>query len=278
MQLGLLGYPIQHSLSPWIHNQFSEQINQLSEYQLFEISQDKFNDNVSELKFKKLDGFNVTVPYKQRIIPYLDELDIYADEIGAVNTVVCKNNKWIGYNTDGLGYVVGLKSAYPHLFSGDKKVLVLGAGGASRGIYYALCKEKFAAVDLANRTVEKAAHLLDLNQLKDAKSEVFSFTEAEKNLANYDLVIQTTSVGMKPNDSEKIIGLDLLSKGTVVSDIVYQPFTTRLLREAKTRGALIHHGHHMLLYQAKLAFELWSGQQVDAEQILPQLTQKIKKE
>lgn len=275
MRLGLIGHPIGHSLSPWIHQQFLTETSIKGTYQLFEVAEKFVSEQIEQLKIMKLDGFNVTVPYKQTIIPFLDELDFHAKQIGAVNTVVRKDGKWIGYNTDGVGYVTALKSSYPDLFNGHKHVLVLGAGGASRGIFHALCQEKFETVDLANRTIAKATNLLTLNQTEQIKSCAYSFAQAEENLMHYDLIIQTTTVGMKPNVDEQVISMQRVKKDAIVSDIVYQPFMTRLLHDAKEHGATIHHGHEMLFYQAKLSFELWSGQVVEEKKILKDFIDKI---
>ena len=195
-----------------------------------------------------------------------------------MNTVVNQNGKWIGYNTDGIGFVTAIMSQFPQLFTGDKQVLILGAGGAARGIYYALCQEQFKRVDIANRTIEKAQGLLELNHQHIVKSSAINFKEAEEQLGNYDLIVQTTSVGMKPKTDEQIISLQHLKPNTVVSEIVYQPLYTQFLIEAKQQGAYLHQGHMMLLYQAKLAFQLWSGQEVSAEKVLPKLEEILKKD
>ncbi|CQR46915.1 Shikimate dehydrogenase [Paraliobacillus sp. PM-2] len=276
MKLGLIGYPIKHSLSPWIHKQFLQQINQKGQYKLYETSDIELPETIEKIKQDDLRGYNVTVPYKQAIIPYLDELDIYAEKIGAVNTVVCDNGKWIGYNTDGLGYIQAVKADYPELFTGKKNVLVIGAGGAARGIFYALCQESFERVDIANRTIEKAMTLKSLNQTKQVKTNCVTFEEAEKNIDNYHLIIQTTSVGM--NEDVAILSLDNLLHETVVSDIVYQPLLTTFLREARDQGAKIHQGHTMLLNQAKLAFQKWTGKKVSVNPLRYNLEQQLKKD
>ena len=278
MKLGLIGQPIKHSLSPLIHQQFLLQVNMVGSYQLYEINKEELPSIFEVLKKNQVNGFNVTVPYKQEIVHYLDALDPYAEQIGAVNTVVNQNGKWIGYNTDGIGFVTAIKAQFPQLFTGDKRVLVLGAGGATRGIYYALCQEQFQRVDIANRTLEKAQGLLALNHQHIVKSSAISFKEAEEQLGYYDLIVQTTSVGMKPKTKEQIISLQHLKPNAVVSDIVYQPLYTQFLTEAKQKGAYLHQGHTMLLYQAKLAFQLWTGQDVSAEKVLPKLEEILKKD
>lgn len=267
MELGLIGYPIGHSKSPWIHQRFFDQTGTKGSYRLIEIEPSQFEQKIKQLKQSELAGFNVTIPYKEKIIPYLDDISRDAEQIGAVNTVVCRNQKWHGYNTDGLGLVTALKNNYPDLFTGGKSALILGAGGASRGIYYALTNENLAEIAIANRTVSRAKNLLALNQTQ-VRGDAISFREAEENLAQFDLIIQTTSVGMTPEPDRQIIDLSHFKKGTVVSDIVYQPFWTALLKDAKRRGGFVHHGHEMLLYQAKHAFELWSEQLVAVDPIL----------
>src|SRR5699024_7149089 len=146
-------------------------------------------------------------------------------------------------------------------------VLLLGAGGAARGIYRALVQQQVKKIDIANRSQDKAESLLPLKE-GVTSTTVLSYLEAEAQLNEYDLVIQTTSVGMKPNIDEQIIQLDNLRKEAVVSDIVYQPITTKLLQDAKERGAHIHHGHAMLLYQGQLAFEKWTGQNLNVEYLV----------
>lgn len=274
MQLGLIGYPIQHSRSPWIHQAFMKQIKLDGKYQLFQIEPDQFDQGIRQLQTLDLDGFNVTIPFKQRIIDYLDQIDHFAEAIGAVNTVVCEKGKWIGYNTDGLGYVLGIRSSYPDLFAGNKQVLLLGAGGASRGIYYALLQENFDRIDIANRTTARAQELLSINT-SNLSSDVMTYQEAAQQLNQYDLIINTTSVGMQPNLDKQVIALDGIKQNTVVSDIVYQPFWTALLKDAKQKGARVHHGHEMLLYQGKIAFEKWTGHRIDAEKIMPNFLNSI---
>jgi len=275
-RLGLIGYPIQHSLSPWIHNHFLKRAQLQGTYELIEINpQDSFEHAIQQLKKRHLDGFNITVPYKQHIMPYLDGVDPAAKRVGAVNTVLFKDDKWIGYNTDGWGYVRSLKSKFPDLFAhNDHNILVLGAGGAARGIYDAIANEGFNRVDIANRTITSAE---DIAQLKPdhTKTNTMTLKDAEQTIENYDAVIQTTSVGMSPNINDIIISLNNLQTKTIMSDIVYQHIETRFLKEAQTIGAPIHYGHTMLLYQAQYAFEIWTGKRVPIEQLEQALREQL---
>ncbi|AIF43364.1 shikimate dehydrogenase [Virgibacillus sp. SK37] len=270
--LALIGYPIKHSLSPWIHNTFLNKAGLRGSYELYEFDQLRsFEENVKLLKNKKYDGFNVTVPYKQEIIPYLDEIDPIADKMGAVNTVVNKHGRWVGYNTDGVGYVRSLEAAYPTALSVENcQILLLGAGGAARGIYFALRERGFSRVDIANRTQTSAAAILDL-QGEWGDCTVLSIQEAEKALKDYDIVIQTTSVGMRPNSKDSIIQVAHVKEKGIFSDIIYQPLKTNFLSQAEAEGAPIHFGHTMLLYQAQYAFEKWTGERVPLDNMEEEL-------
>lgn len=276
-RLGLIGFPIQHSLSPWIHQRFLKKANLTGTYELIEIDPtESFEQAIEALKERGLDGFNVTVPYKEKIMPYLDRLDAEAQAIGAVNTVVNEHGLWVGYNTDGKGYVRALENKYPALFATKtQRILVLGAGGAARGIYCALTALGCQKIDIANRTAASARDIATLAQ-GETETSVLTLTEAEENLQVYDLIIQTTSVGMKPDETKSIISLDRLKQPSIVSDIVYQPIETTLLQTAKQQGASIHHGHTMLLYQALDAFELWTHKKITIEEMDKQLQQELK--
>ncbi len=262
-------------MSPFLHGMFLDQIEQHGTYELKELAPDTFDDQINALKQSDYLGFNITIPYKVDIIPFLDAIDPQAQAIGAVNTVVIKDGHWTGYNTDGQGYVQSLKYHYPHLFQSSSRLLVLGAGGASRGIVHALNNETCAAITISNRTVEKAAAILASLPPKK-EYQAISFREAEATLEQYDAIINTTSLGMEPNVDTQAIHLDRLKQGTVVSDIVYKPFVTALLSEAQSKGASIHHGHEMLVYQAALAFNLWTGYDVDARPVIEAFEAKLK--
>ncbi len=270
---GLIGYPIQHSLSPWIHEQFLKRTNVTGTYDIYEIHPEAdFAAEMDNLKQQQLDGFNITAPYKEKIIPYLDEMDAYAEKIGAVNTVLCKDGQWIGYNTDGIGYVRALESKYPYITATkDKSILILGAGGATKGIYQALIENDYDNITIANRTIEKAQTLTQHH----ATSKAITREEAENNSIEYDIIINTSSVGMKPNIHEVIISLKQLKKDVIVSDIVYQPLMTQLLHDAKELGANIHFGHTMLLYQAQYAYEIWTDLHPNMDQLDDALQQVL---
>ncbi|WP_431798756.1 shikimate dehydrogenase [Halobacillus andaensis] len=277
LRFGLIGFPIAHSLSPWIHNRLLEDQQLNGSYELFEIEPADFNKEILNLKKKELDGFNVTVPYKERIIEYLDEIDEAARFLGAVNTVKVKDGKWIGYNTDGVGYVTSIADRYPEHLKELSEVLILGSGGAARGIYYALLQKGISRVDIANRTVAKAEHIIDdLNGRE--KSSPLSIEEAERKLDKYDIVVQTSSVGMSPNDQQSIVKVDKKLDGALFSDIVYRPKLTMFLKQAQELGADLHFGYEMLFHQAVYAFKIWTNTSPETKKILIDFERKLEGE
>ncbi|MBU5466463.1 shikimate dehydrogenase [Virgibacillus sp. MSJ-26] len=276
LQLGLIGHPISHSLSPWIHKQFLEKVGIAGDYRLFDFqSPDLHEDYINQLKNQNLKGFNITVPYKEKIIPYLNSINSEAKIMGAVNTVLYKDNKWIGFNTDGQGYLRSLIESYPYILKNKTiPILIIGAGGAAKGIYYSLSKFGFIHIDIANRTLENAEKIVEL-KTKNTKTTCYTVEAAEELLGNYKIIIQTTSVGMKPDEYKSIMSLEKLKPTTIVSDIVYQPLMTTFLCEAERKNALLHFGHKMLLYQAQHAFEIWTGCRVNIEGIDAKLQMKL---
>lgn len=277
-RLGLIGYPLGHSLSPWIHENYLKRANLNGSYEKIEIKPDEqFDKAIKQLKASDVDGFNITVPYKERIIPYLDELTKEAKAMGAVNTVLKRNGRWIGYNTDGIGYVRSLYLSQPKVEKmKTDRVLILGAGGAARGIYHALIDEGFTQIDIANRTISTAKKIIKERKPK-IRAEAIGL-ESLKDITDYDLIIQTTSVGMHPNVNQTVISLNGDLTGKVVSDIVYQPLETLFLREAKKLGASICYGHTMLLYQALHAFEIWTGKTIDDTNMADELSKQLEGE
>ncbi|WP_260284751.1 shikimate dehydrogenase [Peribacillus aracenensis] len=254
---GVMGDPIAHSMSPDIHNDAFEKENIEAVYHHFHVTKEGLNDAVKGMKALGIEGFNITIPHKTSIIPFLDEVDELALAIGAVNTVVNKNGRFIGYNTDGKGF---FKSLCDEISSDikAKKTLVIGAGGAARAIYFTLVKEGVKQVDIANRTKERAAQLVS-DCPYDKVSKALSIIEAEESLSQYDLIIQTTSAGMSPELDHSPLKVDQLKTGAIVSDIIYNPLQTKLLREAGEKGAETQNGLGMFINQAALAFEIWTG-------------------
>ncbi|HWJ77505.1 MAG TPA: shikimate dehydrogenase [Niallia sp.] len=252
----VIGDPIKHSMSPAMHNDLFQAYGIDAKYETYHIKRGMLESGLEELRNMKVDGFNVTVPHKTDIIPYLDELDPLSEAIGAVNTVVQKNGKWIGYNTDGYGFLQALEQEKVNLK--EQKVLIIGAGGAARAIYFTLAHYGVKWIDICNRTVERA-NMLKEDCPFEVHTNILNISEAESSLENYSLVIQTTSIGMSPNIEVSPINLHYLRSDSLVSDIIYNPLETMILRTAKAKGARIQNGIDMFVFQGALAFEKWQG-------------------
>lgn len=254
---GVFGDPIRHSKSPIMLNRAFHESGLNSAYAAFHILPGTLKDAVYGIRALGFRGVNVTIPHKVELMNYMDEIDEGARFIGAVNTVVNEGGRLIGYNTDGIGYVRSLKEETGIQLSG-KKVLILGAGGAARGVGYALAKEGAAFIRIANRTEEKAIELASMiSQYTDAAG--MGLDRIADYMNDIDLIVNTTSAGMYPNVDEMPMDPDLIREGIVVSDLIYNPLITCFLREAETRGAVIHGGLGMFIYQGAYAFEYWTG-------------------
>ena len=253
---GVIGDPIAHSMSPLMHNELFKLEKIDAHYFPFHISQDKLPAAIESLQVLGASGFNVTVPHKVAIIPLLDKIDPLAEAIGAVNTVVNESGQFVGYNTDGSGFVRGLTTQLTHLE--QKSVLMVGSGGAARAIYFTLAKAGVQRLDIYNRTIDKAMQLIDECPYR-VPSKVLDRNQTEKMLAEYDVIIQTTSIGMAPNIHKSPLRLTNLSAQAFVSDIIYNPFETLFLQEAKRIGAKTQNGIDMFVFQGAIAFEKWTG-------------------
>ncbi|MBU1992676.1 MAG: shikimate dehydrogenase [Nitrospirota bacterium] len=234
---GVIGYPCAHSMSPVIHNAGFEALNIDAKYEIFETQ-----DLAGFIKKGGFDGLSVTMPYKQEIIRYLEQIDDATKAIGACNCV----NGTHGFNTDSYGAMVALEEVAA---IGGKNVYLLGTGGAASAIYYGLMEES-ANVTVFNRNLEEASKFMDnfgvlvklLNELDE----------------NFDILINATSCGFKSDES--CVPMEILKPGKVVMDVVYEPLETRLLRDAKAAGCTTVSGENMLLHQAVKQFEIWTGE------------------
>ncbi|HEK9101441.1 shikimate dehydrogenase [Bacillus pfraonensis] len=270
---GVIGNPIGHSLSPLMHNDAFKNLNIDAHYHAFLVEEDTLGEAVTGLKALGVSGFNVTTPHKVSIMKYLDEIDPLAKQIGAVNTVVHRDGKLIGYNTDGIGYVRSLQSISKEPLY-QKRILLLGAGGACRAIYFSLADAGVKEIDIANRTVEKATQLIAGCQEK-ITSHALSLEQATEEQGNYDIIIHTTTIGMHPHVQHTPLQIRTLKQGTIVSDIIYNPFETKLLQDAKAKGAIVQNGIDMFVYQGALAFEMWTGCMPNIERMKQLVMRKL---
>ncbi|MGJ7921447.1 shikimate dehydrogenase [Neobacillus sp. LXY-4] len=253
---GVIGDPIAHSMSPLMHNDLFQHYKIDADYLPFHIKEAQLTDAIKGLKALGAGGFNITIPHKIAVMPLLDKIDPLAEAIGAVNTVVNQDGLLIGYNTDGIGYVRGLTEKIPDL--SDRSVLMIGAGGAARALFFSLAKVGVKKLDIYNRTIAKAHDLISECPYA-VDSNAIGKEQAEASLADYDVIIQTTSIGMAPHLDELPLSLENLRENAFVSDIIYNPLETKLLKEAKKRQARVQNGLDMFVFQGALAFELWTG-------------------
>jgi shikimate dehydrogenase len=259
---GLIGDPVEHTMSPVMHNAAFKKLGLDYIYIPFRVRAEDLAQAVGGIKALNIKGFNVTIPHKVAIMPMLDGLDPLAGKIGAVNTVVNDNGDLRGYNTDASGFLQALleRGVEP----GEKNTVVLGAGGASRAISYTLA-ERDAHLTILNRQLEldwavELAWRISHDLAKDARALELNFDNLTVALEKADILINATSVGMSPNSDETPVPARLLKPELVVFDIVYNPIRTRLLKEAEAAGARIIGGIDMLAWQGALAFEKWTGQ------------------
>lgn len=250
---GLIGYPTEHSLSPTIHSYWMKQHGIDGAYKLFTTPSARLRQTAAHMK-RKVRGFNITVPHKEAVMEYLDNIDVLATRIGAVNTVtVGEDGALSGTNTDAYGFLENLREGCGRRLPDLSNVVILGAGGAARAAIVALLDAGSKQITLSNRTLETAQKLAS-----EFGANATGWDVAGACLAGASLVVNTTSLGMK-HQPPLNISLQHLGAAAVVYDIVYNPLETSLLKAAKGRGNMVVDGLGMLLYQAQKAFAIWHG-------------------
>jgi len=257
----LLGNPLGHSISPAMHNQVFEKLGLDYCYMPVEVSPENLSTVFAGLTRMNVAGFNVTIPHKVAIMAHLDELDPVAATIGAVNTICIRDGRTTGYNTDGEGFIRLLEEE-AKVSVRDKRIFILGGGGAVRAIAMTLAFRGAAKIFICNRTMNKAQDLASeintkIRPCAETVEQVFD-RQAEA-LAKSDILVNGTSIGMHPHADELPIAEELLARHLVVADIVYNPLMTRLLKTAAAKGCPIVRGLGMLIYQGAAAFKLWTG-------------------
>jgi shikimate dehydrogenase len=248
----VIGNPIDHSLSPKLHNYWIKQHKINAVYEKQKMEDKDLKNLIIQVKEKNINGINVTVPFKKSIIPFLDKLSDEAQKTQSVNTIYLDNNKVIGHNTDIGGFEMSIKRSNIDL--SNKKVLVLGAGGVVPSIIYALTKMHVKKIIVSNRTKDKVDHLKTF--FKDI--DVIDWGK----LSDFDMIINATSIGLKKGDK---INLDFALVGTnkYFFDVIYNPKETDFLRSGKNLGHSIINGKFMFIYQALLAFNIWHNVKPD---------------
>ncbi|WP_457568343.1 shikimate dehydrogenase [Desulfurobacterium sp.] len=258
---GIFGFPVKHSLSPLMQTAAFEALGIDAVYVPFEVNPDNLADAVSGMRAMGIKGVNVTVPLKEKIVPLLDEVDETASFLGAVNTVKNLNGRLIGFNTDGDGFVDSL--AEEGVDVKGKTVLLIGAGGSGKSVAYALLKRGAGRIIVANRTVDRAVTLCE-KLSRYGSVEPIPLSDVESVLDRADLIVNTTSVGMRDNDS-RLFDYNAIPESAVVVDIIYKPFRTELLGVAREKGAKVINGLGMLVHQGARAFKIWTGREAPVD-------------
>lgn len=246
----LYGYPVEHTLSPLMHNAAFEHLGLDCCYLPFSVRPDSLGQAVESIRALSFLGVNLTIPHKESVMPFLDELDKEAAAIGAVNTIVNMDGVLTGYNTDGKGFMRSLEEN--RVSPSGKQVLIIGAGGSSRAISHYLAKEA-EGLSIFNRSRDKAHALAAFLSSGECAVKV---VDSLSNLAAFDIIINATPLGLKPADPLPF-NIDLLTSSQVVCDLLYHK--TELCLQAESRGCKTVGGAGMLLWQGALAFELWTG-------------------
>lgn len=258
--LGIIGYPIGHSISPVFQQAALNNLKIDAEYRAYEVNPGDLGGFVDSLRSKFVYGINVTVPHKEAVMPFLDEIDEWAAEAGAVNTIVNRNGHLAGYNTDGYGFLRALRESGQFEPAG-KVALILGAGGSARGVVQALLRADIASLAIANRTRARAQSLADMALSRGVQAEAMPLDSTRINDAarSADVIVNCTSLGMThgPDEVASPLRADQIPSTALVYDLVYNPGLTPLLREADQAGAASLGGITMLVYQGAASFEIW---------------------
>ena len=264
---GIIGDPVEHSMSPVMHNAAFAKIGLDYLYVPFRVKKEELGKAIEGMRALNIKGLNVTIPHKVAVLQFLDKLDRPAEQIGAVNTIVNDDGVLTGYNTDGAGFLQTLlaRGVEPE----GKNIVILGAGGAARAICFTLA-DRGAHLVILNRLLEldwakELAHRISQIFGKAVEARELSRENLAGAVGKADILINATSVGMSPNIDQTPLDSDLLRPGLVVFDVVYNPIKTRLLGEAEIAGAETIGGLDMLVWQGALAFEMWTGRKAPAE-------------
>lgn len=267
-KVGIIGNPISHSLSPVIHNYWLNVFNINSSYIPLEVKENNIEKILKKIKNENFRGFNITIPLKEQIIPYLDELDTNAEQIGAVNTVIVSNSgKLIGRNTDGYGFLENIKLNFPEFKVSSGPILILGAGGAARSICFALKSVGCKDIRIVTRRKKQAIRLSeDLGTVASA----YDFVDQKKAMLKIKMFVNTTPMGME-NFPWSGIDFNYIPNYSLIYDIVYKPKITHLIKIAGINGNNCLGGIGMLINQAIPCFEWWFGKRPRIDYKLEQI-------
>ena len=268
LRTGIFGYPIRHSISPPMHQAAFDHAGIEASYEAWETHPDALAEGVSRLRNDLYLGANVTVPHKQAVMEYLDEVDDLAGRIGAVNTIINSNSSLLGTNTDAEGFITSLKTQ-GNLDPAGLDAVLVGAGGAARAAAHALADAGIGSLTIANRTLDRAQGLAEEIAAQGVETRAVGLSDPEyaSMCGQADLLINSTSVGMLhgPAEDASPVPESAMGSGTVVYDMVYNPPDTPLLKAAENAGARVVGGLPMLVYQGAAAWSRWTGREAPAE-------------
>lgn len=250
----IIGDPIDHSLSPAIHNAAFTTLGLNCSYIAFRVQEGQLKNSMDSLRAINIGGFNVTMPHKVTVLNYVDRSDKIAEMVGAANTVNNEGGKFHAYNTDVVGFIEPLRQRKIDL--NGFEVLILGAGGAARAVAVALSQEKgVSKINIFNRDIDRSTSLANMINKSGIEIGITSQNDVQKIAFRSNLIINTTPLGMK--NEQSLIKTSSISKESIVYDIVYKPIETKLLENARTAGAQVIYGYEMLLEQAIASFKIW---------------------
>lgn len=268
--ISVIGYPLKHSLSPYFQQAALDYYQLDMRYEAWETETQNLPSAIEQLRQPQNMGANVTVPYKEAVLHFMDDVDDMAKLVGAVNTIAHKDSKLAGFNTDVHGFLQALRKDAEFEIKG-KRVVILGAGGAARAVSFALIQERVSSLTIINRTMTRSEDLVDSltrhiagNRI-ETKVAALSWQNSmlREIVQSCHLIVNCTTLGMKHSTQEEHSPLtaDFIPKGALVYDLVYNPLETPLLRLAKQAGAGILGGLPMLVYQGAASFEIWTGRE-----------------
>jgi shikimate dehydrogenase len=262
---GVIGDPIEHTLSPLMHNAAFEALKLDYVFLAFKVKPAEVGNAIAGMRALNIRGLNVTMPHKSTIMNFLDRIDLSAQIINSVNTILNKESTLFGFNTDGVGALKALREN--GVEPKGRKVLLLGAGGAARAIAYTMAKEadELAVLNRTGKQAQNLAKLLEKTANKKIVAGSLSPSEIQHNIQDSDILINATSVGMKPKADESPVSPKLLRRNLAIMDIVYNPLETKLAKDAKAAGAQVVSGVEMLIYQGAASFEIWTGKSAPVE-------------
>lgn len=273
---GVIGDPIEHTMSPVMHNAAFEHLGIDYAYLPFQVKREDLGQAIAGMRALNIRGLNVTIPHKVAIVPFMDKLDPLAAKIGAINTIINNKGGLTGYNTDATGFLRAINEK--GIPVAGRNVALLGAGGAARALAFILA-ENGAHLVIFNRTLNTARECAaNIQEVFHQEAAALELNEAnlKATLGQVNIIVNTTSVGMTPDVNGTPVDASLLRPGMVVVDIVYNPLKTRLLTEAERAGATIVDGLDMFVWQGALALEIWTGQKAPAHIMRQRVIQALR--